>query len=99
MKELYFVQTLDLWSNVYLIGLFDDIKKAEAIIKRDNADFPGIEDLELKVVTGSFSRVFDQELYDRDTGEFLRIFGYVLYTEEENPTGYTFELEKEDAND
>lgn len=92
MKELYFVQTLDILGNIYFIGLFDDIKDAEFIIKRDNPDFAGIEELNMEVYAGSFSRNFDQEIYDEDSGEFIRIFGYVLYTEEENPTGYTFEL-------
>ena len=76
--KVYLVNTIDEWYNVTLIGFYNDLKVAEAEIKRDFAHVKDIEDLELKEYTSTFSRVFDVELYDDESGEFLRIFGYIL---------------------
>lgn len=80
--KLYFVQTMDEWSNITFIGIYDDLKKATRDVIETHKDFKPIHDLELYEYPSTFDMVFDAERYDENTGEFLRVFGYILTPDE-----------------
>lgn len=82
-NKAYLVQTMDIWSNVTLVGVFNDLKLAEDIIIEEHGNDFDMEDFELVEYPSTFGMVFDQELYNEDSGEFLRIFGYIFNTEED----------------
>ena len=75
--KAYLVQTIDVWQNVELIGVFKDLKDAEKIIKEN---YTAIEDWELKEYMSTFSMVFDQDI-ELEDDEYIRIFGYILETD------------------
>ena len=77
-KEYYLVETLDEWNNSMLYGLFDNLDTATKEIQDYNSQMKGIEELQLNKYASTFNESFNQELYDEDSGECLKIFGYIL---------------------
>ena len=63
---------------VYLVNTIDEWNNATKDIKEAYNDFDGIEDLELVEYASTFGYCFDTELSNDDTGEFIRVFGYIL---------------------
>lgn len=81
--KLYFVNTLDTWNNITFIGIFDDLKKAKKIIMDNYEDeYDDMDEFELVEYASTFSMAFDKELYNEESGEYLRIFGYILTPEQ-----------------
>ena len=79
MKKLYIVETEDEWNNTTLVGMFTDLNEAHVEITEMYKDLKYINTLELKEYASTFNMTFNTELeYDEDTGEYLRIFGYIL---------------------
>lgn len=78
MNKVYLVNTIDEWNNITLIGFFNDLAEATKEVKETHAELKGIDELELKEYASTFSMVFDTEVYDEDSGEYIRVFGYIL---------------------
>ena len=76
--KVYLVNTIDERNNATLIGFYKNLKNATKDIKEAYNDFDGIEDLELVEYASTFGYCFDTELSNDDTGEFIRVFGYIL---------------------
>lgn len=94
-KRVYFVQTIDMWENVYFHGVYDSLAKASEDVRAEYAYVAGIEDFELVEYASTFSWVFDKELYDEDSGEWIRTFGYIFTIDAED-THLKLDIEKED---
>lgn len=91
IETYYLVQTIDEWSNVVLYGLYHNLVNARKDIVQAYSTLKGIEDLELAVRAGTMGPNFDTECYDEETGEYVRVFGYVIRSKD--PNGVFLQLE------
>ena len=95
-RKLYMVQTIDMWQNVELIGLFTDLKTAEKIIN-ESIDFTPEEPLDLVEYASTFSMIFDTSIEDADGEDYLRIFGYIF--EQNHKDGLLMPIYKESGEE
>ena len=76
--RIYLVETVDELNNHHLLGLFQDLKDAEIMIRKDYSDYDNMEEFELFEYAHTFGPCFNTELSNEEDGSYLSIFGYIL---------------------